>query len=109
MSLSIPKGGANPALHQLDCAVRGATDCPEPVVAFRVSSTNARPAQACYPAETGAMELNDFRELALRFRALAEHGTEGELRAELKRLSAELATWIVSREIQAMVGKDTPP
>ncbi len=55
------------------------------------------------------MELNEFRELALRFRALAEHGTEGELRAELKRLSAELAAWIVSREIQAMVGKDTPP
>ena len=26
-----------------------------------------------------------------------------------KRLSAELAAWIVNREIQAMVGKDTPP
>jgi hypothetical protein len=55
------------------------------------------------------MELNEFREPALRFRALAEHGTEGELRAELKWLSTEPAAWTVSREIQAMVGKDTPP
>jgi hypothetical protein len=87
------------------------------VVAFRVSSTNAlfdassnRPHAVllCAIRREAAMELNEFRELALRFRALAEHGTEGELRAELKRLSAELAGWIVSREIQAMVGKDTP-
>lgn len=54
-----------------------------------------------------AMELNELRELALRFRALADHGTEGELRAELKRLSAELAAWIVSREIRTMTGEDS--
>jgi hypothetical protein len=53
------------------------------------------------------MELNELRELALHFRALADHGTEGELRAELKRLSAELAAWIVNREIQTMTGEDS--
>ncbi|HZB92289.1 MAG TPA: hypothetical protein VE397_12650 [Stellaceae bacterium] len=46
--------------------------------------------------------LSVYRELALRYRALAEHGTEGELRAELKRLSAELAARAVQAEIVAM-------
>jgi hypothetical protein len=46
--------------------------------------------------------LSEYREVAWRFRALAEHGTEGELRAELKRLAAEMAAWIVAAEIKAM-------
>lgn len=52
--------------------------------------------------------LSEYREVALRFRALAEHGPEREVRAELKRLSAELAAWIVAAEIKAMTAEDAP-
>jgi hypothetical protein len=46
--------------------------------------------------------LSEYREMAWRFRALAEDGTEGELRAELKRLATEMAAWVVAAEIKAM-------
>lgn len=47
-------------------------------------------------------ELSGYREQALRLRRLAESGTEGELRGELRHLAAELAAWIVRAEIRAM-------
>lgn len=53
------------------------------------------------------MELSDYREEALRFRALADAADEGELRAELRQLSAAMARWIVATEIRAMTG--APP
>jgi hypothetical protein len=46
--------------------------------------------------------LSDYRETAWRLMALAEHGSEGELRAELKQLSTEMAAWIMAAEIKAM-------
>jgi hypothetical protein len=52
--------------------------------------------------------LSEYREVALRFKALAEYGPEREVRAELKRLSAELAAWIVAAEIKAMTGEAAP-
>jgi hypothetical protein len=51
------------------------------------------------------MELSDYREQALRFRALADGAHEGELRAELRQLSAAMARWIVATEIRAMTGE----
>jgi hypothetical protein len=53
------------------------------------------------------MELSDYREEALRFRALADGADEGDLRAELRQLSAAMARWIVATEIRAMTGE--PP
>ncbi len=53
------------------------------------------------------MELSDYREAALRFRALADGADEGDLRAELRQLSAAMARWIVATEIRAMTGE--PP
>jgi hypothetical protein len=50
------------------------------------------------------MELNEYREEALRFRALAERAAEAELRAELRLLSTAMAGWIVATEIMAMTG-----
>ncbi len=47
-------------------------------------------------------EFSIYREQALRLRKLAESGTEGELRAELRQLAAGLASWIVRAEIRAM-------
>jgi hypothetical protein len=55
--------------------------------------------------EAVVKRLSEYREVALRFRALADHGTERDLRAELKRLSADLAAWIVAAEIKAMTGE----
>lgn len=52
--------------------------------------------------------LSEYREVALRFKALAEYGPEREVRAELKRLSAELAAWIVAAEIRAMTTEEAP-
>jgi hypothetical protein len=52
--------------------------------------------------------LSEYREVALRFKALAEYGPEREVRAELKRLSAELAAWIVAAEIKAMTVEEAP-
>lgn len=52
--------------------------------------------------------LSEYREVALRFKALAEYGPEREVRAELKRLSAELAAWIVAAEIKAMTMEEAP-
>jgi hypothetical protein len=51
------------------------------------------------------MELSDYREEALRFRALADAADEGDLRAELRQLSAAMARWIVATEIRAMTGE----
>lgn len=51
--------------------------------------------------------LSEYREVALRFRALADYGAEREVRAELKRLSSELAAWIVAAEIKAMTGEQS--
>jgi hypothetical protein len=50
------------------------------------------------------------RELALRFKALAEGGSDGEIRQELRRLAAEFAGLIIAAEVQHMIVEQyTPP
>jgi len=49
-----------------------------------------------------------YRERALQLRRLADFGTEGELRSEMRQLAAELATWVVNLEIRRMT-EGAPP
>lgn len=50
-------------------------------------------------------DLARYRERALSLRRLADFGTEGELRSEVRHLAAELATWIVNLELGKMIGE----
>jgi hypothetical protein len=54
-------------------------------------------------------DLVRYRERALRLRWLADFGTEGELRSEVRRLAAELAAWIVNVEVRKMTGEQLRP
>jgi hypothetical protein len=58
--------------------------------------------------EEGMDDLIRYRERALELRRLADFGTEGELRSQVRQLAAEIATWVVNVEIQRMTDNAPP-